>query len=257
MESHPCVHSDYLCGVFSFHEVTLEHRIITRFQKALSDYNLIEDGDRILIGLSGGKDSLCLLEFMAKRMRIFKPRFTVEVVHIRMQNIAYESDTSYLESFAAKLGVNMHILTTSFEASTDKRKSPCFLCSWNRRKQMFALAKQLGCNKIALGHHMDDIIHTAMMNEYFQGRYGTMSVSLKMDKMPITIIRPLCLEHEADILQYAKNKGYKKQTKLCPYEHESHRTDIKRIFNEIEKINAEARYSVWNALEREGKIMER
>jgi tRNA(Ile)-lysidine synthase TilS/MesJ len=102
---------------------------------------------------------------------------------------------------------------------------------------------------------MDDIIHTTMMNEYFQGRYGTMPVSMKMGKMPLTIIRPLCLEHETDIRLYAERRGYKKQIKSCPYEKDTRRADIQRIFDEIEQVNPEARYSVWNALEKEGKLI--
>ena len=122
---------------------------------------------------------------------------------------------------------------------------------------MFNLAQELGCNKIALGHHMDDIIHTALMNECFQGRFDTMPVSLKMKKMPLTIIRPLCLCHEADIQAYAEQQGYQKQQKTCPYEKDSYRTDIQQIFLQIQTLNPEARYSIWNALEREGKLIEK
>ena len=229
--------------------------IIKRFQKALTDFSMIADGDRILVGLSGGKDSLCLLEMLAMRMKIFKPRFEVEALHVRMDNIDYESDTSYLENFASSLGVKLHIRTSSFDASTDKRKTPCFLCSWTRRKQMFSLAQELGFNKIALGHHNDDIIHTAMMNEYFQGRYDTMPVVLRMTKMPITIIRPLCLVHEKDIIAYAQEVDYEKQKKTCPFDTDTRRADMKRIFSEIEAINPEARYSIWNALKEAGKLV--
>ena len=220
-------------------------------------YHLIDDGDRILVALSGGKDSLCLLDLLAQRQRIFMPRFSIEAIHIRMENIAYETDTHYLEDFCRQRNVNLHVVNTSFDASTDKRKSPCFLCSWNRRKQMFNLAQEIGCNKIALGHHMDDLIHTALMNECFQGRFDTMPVFLQMKKMPLAIIRPLCLCHESDIKAYAEQEGYQKQRKLCPYEKESYRTDIQQIFHQMESLNPEARYSIWNALEREGKLVEK
>ena len=220
-------------------------------------YHLIDDGDRILVALSGGKDSLCLLDLLAQRQRIFMPRFSIEAIHIRMDNIAYETDTYYLEDFCRQRNVNLHIVNTSFDASTDKRKSPCFLCSWNRRKQMFNLAQEIGCNKIALGHHMDDLIHTALMNECFQGRFDTMPVFLQMKKMPLAIIRPLCLCHESDIKAYAEQEGYQKQRKLCPYEKDSYRTDIQQIFHQMESLNPEARYSIWNALEREGKLVEK
>ena len=237
-------------------EEKLERKILSRLQKAIYDYHLIEDGDRLLVGLSGGKDSLCLLHLLAMRQRIHKPRFEVEALHIRMENIKYESDLTYLQNFCEGRGVRFHAATTSFDAHTDHRKSPCFLCSWNRRKQLFQTAQQLGCNKIALGHHTDDIIHTAMMNLYFQGSFSTMPVLLKMRKMPLTIIRPLCLQSEADLKAYALQKGFEKQKKLCPYETDSHRADMAELFGKIEQMSAEARYSVWRALEREHKLVE-
>lgn len=237
-------------------EQKLEKKIISRFQKAIYDYQLITDDDHILIGLSGGKDSLCLVELLSKRQEIRKPSFTVDALHIRMENIKYESDEAYLRDFCENRGVRFHCVTTGFDSSTDNRKSPCFLCSWNRRKQIFVMAQRLGCNKIALGHHMDDIIHTAMMNLYFQGSFSTMPVCLRMRKMPITIIRPLCLEAEEDLRIFADNKGYEKQVKLCPYETDSHRTSMREFFKKIEMMNNEARYSVWNALEKEGKLVE-
>ena len=237
-------------------EDILLRRISRRFQKALTDYHLIQDADRILVGLSGGKDSLCLLEMLARRRRILKPSFDVEAVHVRMDNIRYETNLSYLEQFTADLGIRLHIVNTGFEYDESKGKPRCFLCSWQRRKQMFNLAQELGFNKIALGHHQDDIIHTAMMNIFFQGHFSTMPASLTMKKMPITIIRPLCLVAEKDIRLLADLHHYQKLIKICPYETDSHRADMADMFAKIEKMNPEARYSVWNALESEGKLME-
>ncbi|MBQ7422869.1 MAG: tRNA 2-thiocytidine biosynthesis protein TtcA [Prevotella sp.] len=245
----------------------IEQRIEKRFRKALTDYQLIADGDHVLVALSGGKDSLLLLELLAKRSRIFKPRFKVSAVHVRMENIPYESDTRYLETFCRALDVELHVVTTSFSTlqsplegkaigSQKRESSPCFLCSWNRRKQIFNLAQLLGCNKIALGHHQDDIIHTALMNTVFEGRFSSMPVVLRMKKMPLTMIRPLALQHEADIKAYAEARHYEKQKKLCPYEHETHRAGIARLFAQIEQTNPEARYSIWHALERDGKLTE-
>lgn len=237
-------------------EQKLERRIIKRFRKALSTYHLIEDGDKILIGLSGGKDSLCLLEMLGRRAKIERPKFSVEAIHIRMENIRYESDTTYLQEFAARFDVPLHIVTTHFDERDGSRKPACFLCSWYRRKEMLNLAQQLGCNKIALGHHMDDLIHTAMMNIFSQGHFSTMPVSLRLRKMPLTIIRPLCTQAEADIRLYAEMKRYEKQLKQCPHERETNRTEMKHMFEEIEKTHPEARYSVWNALETDGKLVE-
>ena len=253
----------------------LEKRLNERFVKAMATYHLIDDDDRILVGLSGGKDSLLLLELLAKRAKILHPRFTVEALHVRMENIHYETDTSYLQSFCDALGVPLHVRTTRFEVeqttvaqqSTEqqqtetaarlrRQKQPCFLCSWMRRKEMFNLAQELGCNKIALGHHQDDILHTALMNLCFQSRFASMPARLKMRKMPLTIIRPLCMIQEQDIKAYAELQGYQKQQKLCPYETDSHRTDIKRLYEEMERISPEARYSIWGALEADNKLIE-
>lgn len=173
-----------------------------------------------------------------------------------MENIHYETSTEYLECFAAEQGVKIHIATTSFDETTDHRKSRCFLCSWNRRKQMFRFAQDNGFNKIALGHHMDDLIHTALMNEFFQGQFSTMPAILHFAKMPLAIIRPLAMEHEADIKAFAEWRGYEKQVKLCPYETDSHRSAIKNIFSQIEAMNPDARSSVWNALVSAGKLVE-
>ena len=223
-------------------------RIVNRYKKALSHYQLIEDNDKILVAVSGGKDSLLLLELLGGTMRIHRPKIVVEALHVRMDNIAYESDTSYLERFAKECGVPLHVVTTSFDPTTDRRKTPCFLCSWNRRKQLFNYAQEHGFNKIALGHHQDDIIHTALMNMTFQGQFSSMRPSLKMDKMPLTLIRPLCLVIEEDIRAYARQRGYIKQTKLCPYDKDTRRTMIREWFEALEKNAPEARYSILHAL---------
>ena len=232
----------------------LEKRIRERFVKAFVTYHLLEDGDYVLVGLSGGKDSLCLLEMLGKRAKINQPKFRVEAFHVRMENISYETSTDYLEQFCKELDVPLHIVTTRFEASD--KKPPCFLCSWNRRKQLFNLAQELGCNKIALGHHQDDLLHTCLMNQFYQGRFDTMPALLKMRKMPLSIIRPLCMVEESDIRRYAELRGYEKQVKLCPYETASHRDDMRRLFEQIQRMNPEARHSLWNAIVRAGKLVD-
>lgn len=223
-------------------------RIQKCFNKGVVQYGLIEDGDKILVGLSGGKDSLALLELLALRSRIYKPKFSVVAAHVIMKNISYESDMNYLRSYAESLGVPFICYETSFDPSTDTRKSPCFLCSWNRRKALFTVAKEQGCNKIALGHHMDDILETLLMNMTFQGAFSTMPPKLVMQKFDMTIIRPMCLVHEADLLQMAAYRGYKKQIKNCPYEKDSNRSSIKEVFHTLEKLNPEARYSLWGSM---------
>ena len=231
----------------------LFRKINERFVKAFAAYQLLEDDDHILVGLSGGKDSLLLTELLAKRARIQHPRFQVEAVHVRMENIQYETDTTYLQQFCDNLGVTLHLVTTRFD---EGQKPPCFLCSWNRRKQLFNLAQELGFNKIALGHHQDDLLHTALMNLLYQGRFGTMPARLRMRKMPLQIIRPLCLVPEEMIRQYAEMSNYQKLVRLCPYEQETNRTTARRLFEQAAHDNPEVRFSLWSALERDNKLVE-
>ena len=234
----------------------LWRKLLRRFHEATATYGLLHDGDHILIGLSGGKDSLLLLELLAHQARIALPRIRVEAAHVRMENVQYESDTRWLERFADERGVKLHVLQTRFDYTPGTKKPVCFLCSWYRRKALFNLAQQLGCNKIALGHHQDDLIHTTLMNLLFQGQFSTMPALLNMRKMPLSIIRPLCLESEEHIRAYAELAAYEKQIKQCPYEKVSHRTAVRQLFEQVEQMNPEARHSIWNALESAGKLTE-
>lgn len=231
--------------------------MIRRLREASKRYGLIEDGDRILVGLSGGKDSLCLLELLAQQSHIHRPSFFVEALHIRMEGVQYEADTSYLEAFCASFHVPFHVVTTAIPASSSGGHKPiCFLCSWNRRKQLFRFAQDHGFNKIALGHHQDDIIHTALLNLTFQGTFSTMPLKLRMKKMPLTIIRPLGTIAEADIIAYAEAHDYQPLCKQCPYEQVSNRTNVKDLFRQMQELNPEARYSIWHALDKAGKLVE-
>lgn len=227
-----------------------ETHIRRLFGHTCKRFGLLTDGDRVLVGLSGGKDSLALLQLLAERSRVWVPRFTVEACYVRMQNIPYQSDEAWLRDFCEGLGVPLNVATTAFDPTTDHRHTPCFLCSWQRRKQLFETAKRLGCNKIALGHHLDDVMQTAILNLTYQGSFGSMLPALKMDKFEMTIIRPLCRIRERELQVWAEAHGYLKQPHTCPYEHDSRRTDARRIIKELEAMNPELADSFVHALEK-------
>lgn len=231
-------------------------RLTKRFHKACADYGLIADGDHILIGLSGGKDSLLLTELLGRRAQIYKPRFTVTALHVRVKERDYHTDLSYLETFCQEAKVPLIVRDTEImnegvrELVNERVKetNPCFLCSWYRRKTLFNVAQELGCNKIAFGHHRDDVAQTLLMNLFFQGAFATMPPILQMDKMPLQLIRPLCLIDETDIVEYAAMRGYEKQTKLCPFEHVSSREKVKELLEHIKTLNPEAIDSMYGAM---------
>lgn len=226
----------------------MNYELAKRFNKGCTDYHLLQDGDRILIALSGGKDSLMLLRLLAARSRIYRPKIQVEAAHVIMDNIPYETDRSYLQQFCDEAGVRLHILHSSFDESTDKRKTRCFLCAWNRRKTLFSFAVSQGFNKVALGHHMDDILTTFLMNITYEGNRQTMQPSLALQHYPITIIRPLCLVSEADIQAEATQQGFLRQKTPCPYEQATRRTSMNEVLHQLESLNPEARYSLWHAI---------
>ena len=229
-------------------EERLWRKVDDKVRRAIREYGLIDDGDKILIGLSGGKDSLALMELLGRRSRIFRPKFELLAVHVVMRNIPYASDVDYLRQLAEGQGIPLVLHETSFDASTDTRKSPCFLCSWTRRKALFEIAKANGCNKIALGHHQDDILETLLMNLTHQGAFGTMPPKLTMNKFAMEIIRPLCLVSEKDLAALAAQRGYKRQLKNCPYESGSSRKEMKEILARLEAINPDARHSLWSSM---------
>lgn len=219
-----------------------------KVKKAMYKYGLISDGDRILIALSGGKDSLALVDLLGRRSKIYRPRFDVVVAHIVTTNIPYRSDLAYLQSRAAAYQLPFIVREVSFDSATDTRKSPCFLCSWTRRKALFEIAKEEKCNKIALGHHQDDILETLLMNLIHQGAFGTMPPLLRMDKFDMEIIRPLCLVEEKELMALARAMEYRKQLKNCPYETASSRSEMKELLARLTAINPEARYSLWGSM---------
>lgn len=225
----------------------MRNRLTKRFHKACADYGLIANGDHILIGLSGGKDSLALVEFLGRRAQVFVPRFRVTAVYVRLKERSYQSDIDYLQRFCE--AVKVPLLVRDTEIGAEEKKDPCFLCSWFRRKALFDVAQELGCNKIALGHHKDDIVETLLMNLIFQGSIGTIPPRLQMEKMPIQMIRPLCLIEEREIAQYATLSGYEKQAKACPFEKESSRSQMKELLTQLEALNPNVRDSIWGAME--------
>ena len=240
------------------------------FHKACAEYSLLEDGDKVLVALSGGKDSLLLVKLMGQQQRIYKPRIVVEAVHVIMDNIPYETDRTYLEEFCKEAGVKLTILHSSFArngaeaptkretsfryetqseiATKTKQKTPCFLCSWNRRKAIFTYAKERGFNKVALGHHQDDILTTLLMNMMYEGSIQTMPPKLKMKHYPIEIIRPLCLTPEKRIQEEAQRLGFEKQKTPCPYDRVTKRKEVNDLLHQLEAMNPEARYSLWHSM---------
>lgn len=234
----------------------LHRRLQKQLGEAIKDFALIQKDDRILIGLSGGKDSLALLHLLGERMNRSNHYFSVEALHVRMSNIHYVSDTGYLKAQCDKWDIPFHVIETGFEPDREEKRTPCFLCSWNRRKVLFQEAQRLGCNKIALGHHQDDILRTALMNLTFCGTFSTMPVRIRMRKFPMTIIRPLARMQEEDLKEWARLQNFQPVKKVCPFDAASNRTNIQQVTEALERLTPEYRYNMWHALLKAGALVE-
>ncbi len=230
-------------------EQRLRYRLDRLLRKAVRDYGMINDGDALLIGLSGGKDSLALVELLGDMSAVFRPRFTVYALHVRMSNIPYQADADFLRAHCQAHGVEFLLRERSFDANGDTRKSPCFLCSWNRRKALFETAQELGCASVVLGHHRDDFLETLLMNMFFQGSIQAMPALLQLDKMPLRVLRPLCLIDEADLQEFARQNNYPPQLKNCPHEQSSNRPEMRALLEEVERRFPGAKDSLWASMQ--------
>lgn len=220
-----------------------------KFKKALVDYRLIEENDHILIGLSGGKDSLALVELIGKTIKISKQNFKATAIHVSVENISYQSDLEYLKAHCIHSGIEFIHASTHFDIRENNSKSVCYLCSSQRRKIIFEVAKQLGCNKVALGHHLDDAVETLIMNMVFQGAFSSMPPKIQFDKFDMTIIRPLSLISERELLEMERIRNYNKQLKNCPYEKDSYRKNAKGFIKELEKWHPNVRQNLWASMQ--------
>lgn len=200
--------------------------------KAVFDYKLIEEGDRILIGLSGGKDSTALAEYFADRLRQGRERFEVCALHVE-SGIGSSLQIELCEKVEA-WGIPVKTICADVLARLKPGKSMnCWWCSTQRRSELNTYAIENGFNKIALGHHLDDVLETLLMNALQKGELSTMPPRLKYDKYPVTIIRPLCLADEGTIIDHAEKSGYKSITCTCTYQDNSARKKARSKLEEL------------------------
>lgn len=216
--------------------------------KAIYDYQLIENGDRILVGVSGGKDSLTLLEVLALRARDPKHNYTVVAAHIDVENVEYEVDSEYIRSFCDALGVVYVHRTIEIDTSVNPKKPTCFVCSWFRRKKLFEIAKEQNCTKLALGHHRDDAVESLLMSMMFNATIGSMPARLELFDHSFTIIRPLMYVSNAETTTYAAFRQFKKQKKTCPYEKATNRDAVRKIIDQMEELIPNVRNNLFASM---------
>ncbi|HJW09953.1 MAG TPA: tRNA 2-thiocytidine(32) synthetase TtcA [Holophagaceae bacterium] len=231
----------------------LEKRILRRVGEVIRDYKLIEDGDRILVGLSGGKDSWALLEVLELLRRRAPVSFEVHGVTVDPGFPKFDPDR-IAEVCEAK-GIPHHVLSAPIDALIRQRPeaTPCIICSRLRRGVLYTFAKERGFTKIALGHHLDDLLETLLLNLFFEGKLGTMPLRLTSDDGANTVIRPLGTCEESDLQRYTWLKGYPIVPCGCPMcacsELESRRKQAKALIGQLRGSIPAIKSSMLHALQ--------
>ena len=222
-------------------------KLFSVIDRAVFDYRLIEEGDNILVGASGGKDSTALIEYFAHRLKQKREHFSVTALNIATE-IAPPFSKELAEIFD-KWNIPFKVITISvLDRLKPGRAMNCWWCSTQRRTELNNYAIANGYNKIALGHHMDDILETLLMNALNKGQLSTMPPRLAYDKYPVTVIRPLCMAPVTMIKEHAEQQGYISSTCTCSYQDNSGRKEARKRLEALTNGNNAEKQRLFNAL---------
>ena len=224
-------------------------RMLSFVRRAVDDYNMIDEGDRIAVGISGGKDSLTLLEVLAEMRRFYPKKYEIVAITVDM---GFEgSDMSCVAEFCRRLHVEYRVVKTQIAKiifDVRKEPNPCSLCAKMRRGSLHAEAQEAGCNKVALGHHFDDAVETFVMNLFFEGRLGCFSPVSYLSNRKITLIRPMLYATEKDVEYFTRRRSLPVVTSLCPEDKATERENIKQLLAKLEKENKGLRHRLFHAM---------
>lgn len=208
-------------------------KLLSKMRQAINDFNLIEDGDKIAVGLSGGKDSLTLLHLLNLYRKFSPQKFDLIAITLNPGEV----DNSPLHKLCEDLDVPFYEIQTDIQKvvfDIKKEKNPCSLCAKLRRGTLNSTAQQFGCNKVALGHHKDDAIETLMLSISYEGRINCFSPKSYMDKENITLIRPMVYITEKSIKNIVKKYNFPVIQNPCPADKKTKREDMKNLIYELD-----------------------
>lgn len=223
--------------------------ISTRIGKAIADYNLIEDNDRILVAVSGGKDSLTMLHLLNERKKWAPVTYELIAMHVETD---YRCAGCVHKEVLTKIfkGAGVKYRFEKIKIVDKKRATSCFWCSWNRRKALFLTADRLGCNKVAMGHHKDDIVETLLLNIFYHGEFSAMNPRQELFGGKLAIIRPLCYVEEDVLRKFAKESHFPSQICRCPNSEVSKRRMMKAFVKKAERECPHVKTNIFRSVSR-------
>lgn len=224
-------------------------KIFKQVRNANLKYNLIENGDQVAVGLSGGKDSMTLLYFLWLLQKYTPLEFNVLPIHI---DLGWDLNLSPLQDYCQSLGYQLLIKETNigkvvFEIRQEK--NPCALCANLRRGALNNSARSIGCNKVALGHHLDDVVSTLFLSMLYEERFEVFKPLTYLDRVDITVIRPLIYVAEKDIDLFVQTADISVVPNLCPADKKSKRNEINLLLSKIENDHPGAKRSILRSIE--------
>lgn len=233
-------------------------RILSYVRRAVDDYNMIEEGDRVAVGVSAGKDSLTLLAALASLRRFYPKKFELVAITVDMgfppsEGSEQPADFSEVRGFCEKLDVPYHVIPSEiykiiFEIR--KEKNPCSLCAKMRRGALHNAAKALGCNRVALGHHFDDAVETFMLNLFYEGRIGCFSPVSYLSRSDLYLIRPMIYLPEKDIRYFTSHTDLPVVKSTCPADGNTEREEMKKLLASLDRQHKGLRYRIFGAMQR-------
>lgn len=226
-----------------------EKQLLSLTRQAIDKYDMIQEGDRIAVGISGGKDSLALLYALSHLQRFYPRHFELEAITINTG--VPEMDFETTKDFCSQMGVHYTIVETQIYDivfTERKEENPCSLCSKMRKGTLNDKALELGCNKIAYAHHKDDLVETFLMSMLYEGRLHTFAPVTRLDKTGLTVIRPLLLVTETNIIGFKNRYNLPVVKNLCPVDGHTTREDMKQLLRELNKTAPEARNHIYTAI---------
>ncbi len=225
--------------------------LLSYVRRAVDDYNMIEDGDRIAVGVSAGKDSLTLLCALSQ-LKLFYPK-KFELLAITVDMGFDGMDFTPIRELCDSLDIPYHIVPTQISKiifDVRKESNPCSLCAKMRRGALHTAAKELGCNKVALGHHFDDVVETFMLNLFYEGRIGCFQPVTYLSRIDLHLIRPMIYMPEKDVRYFASRSALPVISSPCPADKNTERENMKHLLHELERQNKGLRYRIFGAIQR-------
>lgn len=230
-------------------------KLMSRMRAAMEKYDMIQDGDRIAVGLSGGKDSVALLAALAEMRRFYPAEFELVAITVDMRFDSVDTDYSVFEEFCKKINVPYVVKRTELADiifNIRQESNPCSLCAKMRRGILHDIAIENGCNKVALGHHMDDAVETFFMNLLKGGNISSFFPVTYMSRKNLYIIRPMVLASESLVAGAVKHNTLPVMKSKCPMDKTSEREKTKELVRNLNKEYPQVREKVIGALQRRG-----